>query len=413
MYTAPLSGETRLFGEARRGWSARLGVLGVALGSAAMAAWNGHAGVTLLGLAVFADVARPHRLPGWQARSLPFLAAAAFDAPLAAIVTSAGLAAYRGSGAPDNRGIESAKWGVIEVAALVLGSLAARTLVEERAARAAAAYILVASVLLALMTLWSWVRARTDLFETRACVAEFGRYLPLKVAIAAIAGGAATYAEPVVLLLLLPGALLLAGLHDRDETRRSERAAMLQALGGILRYAHPYTLAHMRRVSMIADRVGAELKMGPRHRAKLAEAALLHDIGKVAVDERILEKPSRLTDDEYIAVQRHSEMGAAIVAASLPKDPIVRWIRSHHERMDGTGYPDRLPSARIPVESRVISVIDAYDAMTGSNDDPLGRRYQPRVAPSQARLELRRHAGTQFDPQVVAAFERVLEEGHA
>lgn len=383
----------------------------VAAIGAAVGAWWGNDAVTLLALAVFADLARPHRLAGWQARSLPFLVVSLPSLPIPTLIVGAGLAAYRASGAPRHAVVESTKWAGIEALALALGAMAARALVAEPALRAVIAYTLVGSLLLALVTLWTWARARFDLFEARACAAEFGAYFPLKAAIATLAGGVGAYAETPILLALAPGALLLAGLHDRDETRRRERAAMLQALGGILRYAHPYTLAHMRRVAQTADRVGAELRLGARHRSRLAEAALLHDIGKVAVDERILEKPTRLDEDERAAVQRHSELGAQIVAASRPGDPIVGWIRSHHERMDGSGYPDALPAAKIPIESRIIAVIDAYDAMTGSKDDPYGRRYQSPIPPSEARLELRRHSGTQFDPRVVAAFERVLEEG--
>ena len=411
MYTAPLSGETRAYGGTRGGLTLRRGVCGASLASAAIACWYGHPALALAGLAISADTVRHHCLPGWQARSVPFLAAATFHSPLLALVTVGLLAFYRAWSAPQNAVVESTKWAIVEGISLTLGAMAAGALLDQPALRAGAAYVLVASFLLVLTTLWAWVRARTDLFETRACVAEFGRYLPIKLALAVLAGGVAA-TDPRALILLAPSALLLAGLHDRDENRRRERSAMLQALGGILRYAHPYTLAHMKRVSDIADRVGAELHLGARHRAKLAEAALLHDIGKVAVDERILEKPGRLTDEERAAVQRHSSLGAEIVGASLPNDPIVGWIRSHHERVDGMGYPDALPASRIPIESRIIAVIDAFDAMTGSKDEPGGRIYQAPIPPSDARLELRRCAGGQFDPRVVAAFERVLEEGH-
>ena len=132
MHTAPLSGENRLFGGARSGPSARLGVIGAAIGSSAVGIWLGVPSVVLLGLAVVADLARPHRVAGWQARSLPFLVAAAFGAPIPSLTVAFGLAAYRASGAPRNAALEASKWGVVEALALGLGTLAAKALVAEQ-----------------------------------------------------------------------------------------------------------------------------------------------------------------------------------------------------------------------------------------------------------------------------------------
>jgi HD-GYP domain-containing protein (c-di-GMP phosphodiesterase class II) len=131
-------------------------------------------------------------------------------------------------------------------------------------------------------------------------------------------------------------------------------------------------------------------------------AGLLHDVGKIGVPDAILNKPDRLTDEEYAVMKRHSVLGCDIVrAADMPVE--ARWVRHHHERFDGGGYPDGLAGAEIPLESRIILVADAFEAMT--SDRPYRRAPGQEVAIS----ELRRHAGTQFDPAVVDALCRVLD----
>ena len=131
-------------------------------------------------------------------------------------------------------------------------------------------------------------------------------------------------------------------------------------------------------------------------------AGLLHDVGKIGVPDAILNNPSGLTDAEYDVMKRHSLLGFDIVkAADMPLE--AAWVRHHHERFDGGGYPDGLAGDAIPLESRIILVADAFEAMT--SDRPY------RQAPGQefALAELRRNAGAQFDPAVVAALCRVLD----
>ncbi|MEI7578129.1 MAG: HD-GYP domain-containing protein [Armatimonadota bacterium] len=190
-----------------------------------------------------------------------------------------------------------------------------------------------------------------------------------------------------------------------------EFSAGLVGLGNLLGYAHPYTGGHSRRVGYLARETGRRLGIPEWRLDEVVHAALLHDIGKLAVDERILEKPSKLTDEEFAVIKTHPGIGEAIVAEVLAHKPLAKWIRHHHERMDGRGYPDQLPKSAIPIESRLIAVLDAYDAMTGTSADGHRRLYRDPVTSEKALDELRRCSGTQFDPRVVKAFEAVLKHG--
>ena len=136
----------------------------------------------------------------------------------------------------------------------------------------------------------------------------------------------------------------------------------------------------------------------------LSHAADLHDIGKVALPASILTKPGPLTDEEWEFVERHPVIGERILAAAPALAGAARIVRSTHERYDGTGYPDRLAAEQIPLEARIISVCDAYHAMTSD------RPYRSVLGHPRALDELRRCAGGQFDPTVVEAFVRTFAD---
>lgn len=144
--------------------------------------------------------------------------------------------------------------------------------------------------------------------------------------------------------------------------------------------------------------VGRALGMQGRSLTDLARAAELHDVGKLAIPDGILEKADALTDDEYGFVLRHPETGERILSAAPALEPVARIVRATHERFDGTGHPDLLTGYKIPLASRIINVCDAYDAMTNE------RPYRDPVTHPLALEELQRCAGTQFDPDVVRAF---------
>jgi HD-GYP domain-containing protein (c-di-GMP phosphodiesterase class II) len=125
-------------------------------------------------------------------------------------------------------------------------------------------------------------------------------------------------------------------------------------------------------------------------------AASLHDLGKLAIPEEILRKPGPLTGPERLVLERHPQIGHRMLE-SLGVDPVADWVLHHHERWDGAGYPDGLAGEAIPLGARIIFVADAFDAMTSD------RVYQSRLSTEEALAELERCAGTQFDPELVAA----------
>ncbi len=157
-------------------------------------------------------------------------------------------------------------------------------------------------------------------------------------------------------------------------------------------------------VAGAAERVGEELGVTGAWLQELTHAAALHDVGKVAVPASILAKPGPLTGEEWEFVERHPVIGERILAAAPALATAARIVRSTHERYNGTGYPDRLVGEQIPLEARIISVCDAYHAMTSE------RPHRPAVAHLEALDELRRCAGGQFDPAVVEAFVRSFAE---
>lgn len=191
---------------------------------------------------------------------------------------------------------------------------------------------------------------------------------------------------------------------DGDAPKVDERhtQTLASALARAVDAKDSYTRSHCQTVSELAALIAAELGFAGDRLARMRLAGLLHDVGKIGVPDMILNKRAALTDDEYRVMQAHSVLGYEIVqAAGLPDE--AEWVRHHHERVDGRGYPDGLAGDAIPLESRIILVADAYEAMT--SDRPY------RTAPGQAFAveELRRGAGTQFDAHVVEALCRVLD----
>lgn len=167
---------------------------------------------------------------------------------------------------------------------------------------------------------------------------------------------------------------------------------------------NPYTKGHSEGVSRYVELLGQALKMNQDRLARLRRAALLHDLGKLAIPSSLLSKPGPLTDREREEIRSHPQIGAEIVSRAPQLADILPAVRWHHERVDGSGYPDGLSGNQIPLEARIMAIADAFDAMTSD------RPYRPRMTKEEALAELEKNAGTQFDARLVKIFRQCLEE---
>jgi putative nucleotidyltransferase with HDIG domain len=191
-------------------------------------------------------------------------------------------------------------------------------------------------------------------------------------------------------------------LEQANRLLKERSTAAMESLSATVDARDSYTAGHSRRVQQLALAIGREMGLSQAELDLLGHAALFHDIGKLAIPDAILLKPASLTDEEWGLMQRHADEGARIIDRLGFLNDAVPAIRHHHERFDGTGYPDRLKGEEIPLGARIIHVADALDSMLTT------RIYRSARPAHEALAELRRHAGTQFCPRCVAALERIL-----
>ena len=186
--------------------------------------------------------------------------------------------------------------------------------------------------------------------------------------------------------------------------RRPERQAQ-DVLVRVLREREPEVSHHVTRVAALAHSIAIEAGLDAEEIDVICRAAELHDIGKIAIPDAILAKPSPLDDDEWDLMRTHTLIGERILLAAPALGPVARLVRSSHERWDGRGYPDGLAGDEISLGSRMIFIGDAYEAMTSD------RNHRSAMPPAEALAEIRARAGTQFDPQLVELFCRLIERG--
>ena len=163
-----------------------------------------------------------------------------------------------------------------------------------------------------------------------------------------------------------------------------------------------FTRGHADRVSRIAGAIARQMDLGEAEIESIELAGLLHDIGKIGVEDRILMKPMRLDDDEQELMRRHPVYGASILEPSAALRPLVQMVLHHHENFDGSGYPEGLRGEGIPLGSRIIIVADAYEAMTSD------RIYRKAIGHDKAVEQLNKYKGVQFDPKIVRSLEQLL-----
>jgi diguanylate cyclase (GGDEF)-like protein/putative nucleotidyltransferase with HDIG domain len=162
------------------------------------------------------------------------------------------------------------------------------------------------------------------------------------------------------------------------------------------------TARHSETVGRYSEMMARELGFSEERIARVKLAGVLHDVGKIGVPDTILQKPSKLTDEEFETIKRHPGLGAQILEHPRFED-VRQWVGMHHERPDGHGYPLGLSAAEIPIEARILAVADAYEAMTSD------RAYRDSLGPEAARTELERCSETQFDPRVINALTSAIE----
>jgi HD-GYP domain-containing protein (c-di-GMP phosphodiesterase class II) len=180
---------------------------------------------------------------------------------------------------------------------------------------------------------------------------------------------------------------------------------VLAALSQAIEARDPYTRGHSERVSSLAQVVARRLGWKSSRLAALRVGALLHDVGKLNLDEVVLRKKGPLDEREYGEIKRHPLAGARLIRGVEALRPALPYILFHHERWDGRGYPTGRSREQIPTGARIVAVVDAFDAMIS------GRPYRPPLSIQAAITEVRRGAGTQFDPGVVTAFLEAWSAG--
>lgn len=190
-----------------------------------------------------------------------------------------------------------------------------------------------------------------------------------------------------------------------DRNLRKSYLLTIKALANAVEARDIYTAGHTSRVYRVAKVIARKLGWSNEKMLELRYGSILHDIGKIGVPDAILNKPGKLTDEEMATMQKHPEMGARILRGIPFLEPVIPYVLTHHERYDGNGYPQGLAGKDIPIEGRLLAVVDTFDAIMSD------RPYRPGADAEKALDELTKYKGLQFDPDIVDAFLEAYSEG--
>jgi len=190
-------------------------------------------------------------------------------------------------------------------------------------------------------------------------------------------------------------------VRNGQENLQRAYVEFVRSLANALDARDRYTSGHSYRVSQLSSATAAAMGLVPELIERIRVGALLHDIGKIGIDDSILQKPDLLTNEEFEILKQHPVIGRRILEGVQGLAPYIDAVELHHENWDGTGYPKGQSGEETPVDARIIHVSDAYDAMTTN------RSYRRGMTHEQAIAQLLTHAGTQFDPRIVQVFAKL------
>jgi putative nucleotidyltransferase with HDIG domain len=191
---------------------------------------------------------------------------------------------------------------------------------------------------------------------------------------------------------------MAASLADKTAQLEETYFSSMEALARAIDARDPYTFGHSERVAAISAQIGSAMGLDPAPRLALRRAALLHDIGKIGIEDRVLHKPTQLTDEEAGSMQEHPRIGYEMLKGLRFLQPSLGGVLHHHERWDGGGYPDGIAGSRIPLLVRILTVADVFDALTSE------RPYRRALSPEAAIRAIIVESGVRYDPDVVTAF---------
>ena len=252
-------------------------------------------------------------------------------------------------------------------------------------------------------------RGKTYGDESRRC--ESAVHMPLKIrgeiigVVSVQSYRAAAYDVEDIAILQSFSNLIASSFENAEHHARLRELylASVKALAAAVDARDPYTRSHSARVAALSRIIAVEMQLPPDEVRRVQLSALLHDIGKIGIPDAILNKPAALTPEEWVIMKTHAPLGASILAAVEPLAELVPIVHAHHERFDGSGYPDGLAGDAIPLGAYIVSAADAYEVIVSK------RAYKAAQSVDFAVAELRRCSGAQFHPDVVEAFVRVIE----
>ncbi|MFL0249101.1 HD-GYP domain-containing protein [Clostridium neuense] len=213
------------------------------------------------------------------------------------------------------------------------------------------------------------------------------------------------FLEPITLQLILPLLAILFAIYtyNKSKTKYDDLLHMVNCLINTIEAKSPVTYMHTERVCIYALKLGKALNLSKKDMLILKEAALLHDIGKLGIPDKILEKPDRLTDSEFEVIKNHPRKGYNIIKSIENLKPVAELVLCHHEKYDGSGYPNKLSGDAIPYLAKIITIADSFDVMTSR------RPYKDPSSIEIAISELEKCKWTQFDGNMVDVFIKVLK----